>query len=79
MPEDGSGPPRVAFIIGRRVGNAVTRNRLRRRLRQLARTTSLAPGVWGVTAAPGAAEAPFAALTVWWTEAVDSLTAKAGQ
>jgi ribonuclease P protein component len=28
-------PPRVAFAIGRSVGNAVTRNRLRRRLRAL--------------------------------------------
>lgn len=26
-------PPRVAFAIGRPVGNAVTRNRIRRRLR----------------------------------------------
>lgn len=29
-------PPRVAFAIGRDVGSAVTRNRLRRRLRVLA-------------------------------------------
>ncbi len=28
-------PPRVAFAIGRPIGNAVTRNRLRRRLRAL--------------------------------------------
>ena len=27
------GPPQVAYAIGRPVGNAVTRNRLRRRLR----------------------------------------------
>ena len=30
-------PPRVAFAIGRPVGNAVSRNRLRRRLRELLR------------------------------------------
>ncbi len=28
-----NGPPQVAYAIGRPVGNAVTRNRLRRRLR----------------------------------------------
>ena len=32
MPTD-PGPPRVAYAIGRPVGNAVERNRLRRRLR----------------------------------------------
>jgi len=33
-PRDGAAaPPRVAFAIGRRVGSAVTRNRVRRRLR----------------------------------------------
>ncbi|MCH7788386.1 MAG: ribonuclease P protein component [Acidobacteria bacterium] len=29
---DGSEPPRVAFAIGRQIGNAVTRNRIRRRV-----------------------------------------------
>ncbi len=33
LPE--SSPPQVAFAIGRTVGNAVTRNRLRRRLRAM--------------------------------------------
>ena len=31
--ESGPGPPRVAYAVGRSVGNAVQRNRLRRRLR----------------------------------------------
>lgn len=34
------GPPRVAFAIGRSVGNAVERNRLRRRLRAEVRARS---------------------------------------
>jgi ribonuclease P protein component len=33
--EPGPRPPRVAFAIGRRVGHAVERNRLRRRLRAI--------------------------------------------
>jgi len=66
-------PPRVAFGISRHVGNAVTRNRLRRRLRELARRSSLPPGVWFVTATPGAAAASFPALAAWWDQGVASL------
>jgi ribonuclease P protein component len=36
-----SGPPRVGFTVSRQVGNAVERNRVRRRLREVVR---LAPG-----------------------------------
>jgi ribonuclease P protein component len=41
-----SGPARAGFVIGRPVGNAVTRNRLRRQLRHLIgpRLGELAPG-----------------------------------
>ena len=42
----GSSPPEVAYAIGRNVGNAVTRNRLRRQLRSIMRThiADLSPG-----------------------------------
>lgn len=40
---DPDGPPRVAYTIGKRVGGAVVRNRLRRRLRAL--VAELAPGL----------------------------------
>jgi ribonuclease P protein component len=33
------GPARVGFTVTKRVGNAVTRNRIRRRLREAARAT----------------------------------------
>ena len=72
--EGGADPPRVAFGITRKVGPAVARNRLRRRLRELARGSGLPGGVWFVSAAPGAAEAPFDALRSWWGEAVGALT-----
>ncbi len=35
---DRQGPPRVGFTVTRKVGNSVIRNRLKRRLRALART-----------------------------------------
>lgn len=43
----GSGPPRVAYAVGRAAGNAVARNRLRRRLRAAVREHAdlLEPGV----------------------------------
>jgi ribonuclease P protein component len=50
-------PPRVAFAIGRSAGNAVTRNRLRRRLRALCRQhhTDFARGhAYLIGARPGA-------------------------
>jgi ribonuclease P protein component len=42
-----SGPPRVGFTVSRQVGNAVVRNRVRRRLREVVRlapATALSPG-----------------------------------
>jgi ribonuclease P protein component len=58
--EQAPGPPRVAFAIGRRVGKAVVRNRVRRRLRHVLAELerSSAPGLPGgsylVVARPGA-------------------------
>ena len=66
VPGPATRPPRVAFAIGRRVGPAVVRNRMRRRLRavaaELAATAALAPGDYLVAARPAAAELPFATL-----------------
>ena len=57
---------RVAYAIGKAVGGAVVRNRLRRRLRALVadadRTGELSPGHYLVGADASAVEAPFAAL-----------------
>jgi ribonuclease P protein component len=57
MRETGEAPARAGFIVGRGVGNAVTRNRLRRQLRHLvAPRLPLAPaGVMVVVRANAAA------------------------
>jgi ribonuclease P protein component len=61
-------PPRVAFAIGRVVGPAVIRNRVRRRLRELLRSATvvepplLSHGHLLIGARPGVAELPFAVL-----------------
>ena len=44
----GDGPLRVGFTVTKRVGDAVTRNRARRRLREAARLTLAEHGVRGV-------------------------------
>jgi ribonuclease P protein component len=57
-------PPRVAYTIGRRVGPAVVRNRLRRRLRMLMRQVAadLRPGSYLIGASPEAADLSYAEL-----------------
>lgn len=58
-------PPEVGFVVSKAVGNAVTRNRVKRRLRHLAREhVSSLPGsaVLVVRALPAAAEATYAEL-----------------
>jgi len=59
VPEEGAAPPRVAFAVGRRVGSAVVRNRVRRQLRAVidGLAGELAPGTYLVAyrGAPGAA------------------------
>jgi ribonuclease P protein component len=62
-------PARVGIVTSRRVGNAVARNRVRRRLREMVRADwpSLATGFWFVLVARrSAVEAPFARVREEW-------------
>ncbi len=53
-------PPQVAFAIGRAVGPAVSRNRLRRRLRAVLANSDVPPGLYLVGARVPACEHTFA-------------------
>ncbi|GIU84637.1 MAG: hypothetical protein KatS3mg008_1412 [Acidimicrobiales bacterium] len=57
--------PRVAYAVGRRVGSAVVRNKVRRRLREIVRRDAdlLESGAYLVVAHPRAAEASFEELS----------------
>ncbi len=72
---DPAEPPRVAFSIGRRVGSAVVRNRLRRRLRSFVRAVAheLPPGAYLVGVAPGAATLSPEDLRMTLMRALDAL------
>lgn len=68
-------PPRVAYAVGRRVGGAVERNRLRRRLRAVMSElgAELVPGAYLVEAAPEAASRPYGELQEIVSRAVEDL------
>jgi len=64
-PNTGECPPRVGFIVSKAVGNAVTRNRVKRRLRHLLRDRvgAIPPGALVVVRAlPSASGALLAEL-----------------
>ncbi len=65
---------RVAYAVGRRVGGAVRRNRLRRQLRAVMSGLGarLRPGAYQVGAGAGAAALSFAELRERVTEALDN-------
>jgi len=71
--------PRVAYAINRKVGGAVVRNRLRRRLRAivagLATAGRIPPGALLVVASPPLVHSSYDELRVMVERAVDRLAA----
>jgi ribonuclease P protein component len=74
-PGDPAEPPRVAYAIGRRVGGATVRNRVRRRLRAIVRDLqpALGPGAWLIGAAPEVANLSYGELKATVAGALDAL------
>ena len=68
-------PPRVAYAIAKRVGNAVERNRLRRRLRVLMAELDPAPGSYLVSVAPAATALSYDDLKSLVSGAISALAA----
>ena len=67
------GPPRVAFVAGKGIGNAVRRNRAKRRLRAAMARMRLRDGLtYVVIARRGAVDAPFQSLVEWLAAATQS-------
>lgn len=68
IPGDPSEPVRVAYAIGRKVGPAVTRNLIRRRLRMLARQVApgLRPGAYLVSVGPSVTQLSYSNLEIQW-------------
>ncbi|HEX5268769.1 MAG TPA: ribonuclease P protein component [Acidimicrobiales bacterium] len=69
-------PPRVAYAVGRRVGSAVRRNRLRRRLRAVVADLApeMRPGAYLVGAAPAAADLPYGELKAVVSQALRAVS-----
>ena len=68
-------PPRIAYAVGRSVGNAVQRNRLRRRLRAIVsgRISTWRPGAYLIGAAAPAAVLSWEELRSIVNEALDAI------
>jgi ribonuclease P protein component len=68
----GEGPPRVGLVVTRSSGGAVTRNRVKRRLRHAIAGLTLQPGTdYVIIANREVSEVPFTQLEAWLGAALD--------
>ena len=66
--------PRLGLVVSKSCGSAVTRNRIKRRLRAAVGETELQPGNdYVIIATPRVAEVPFTRLTGWLSRALEEL------
>ena len=69
------GPPRLGLVVSKKSGNAVTRNRIKRRLRHAVDVLQLQPGMdYVIIANSQVAEVSFARIEGWLSRAHEELT-----
>ena len=76
VPSDDGTPPRAAFAIGTRVGPAVERNRLRRRLRALLAELAPSSGAYLISVGPTAAALGYTELRSHVSSALDAVVVR---
>jgi ribonuclease P protein component len=77
LPDDTGSGPRIAYAIGKRVGSAVVRNRVRRRLKAIAviHADIVHPGSYLIGVRPGAAHCSYEELNGMFIRLFDQLQA----
>jgi ribonuclease P protein component len=75
LPANPTEPTRVAYAVGRGVGSAVVRNRVKRRLRSIVHESRalLLPGAYLIRAAPQAADQSYGELSAHVSTALRAL------
>lgn len=70
-----TGPPRLGLLVSKNCGTAVTRNRIKRRLRSAADNVELKPGTdYVIIATDQVAQAPYDQLKNWVDRALEEST-----